>query len=361
MDFDNDYETLPTQNVVTHMTAGAIAGVMEHCVMYPLDSVKTRMQNLSPSPNAAYRGVGEALFRMVKYEGVLRPVRGMSAVVLGAGPAHALYFSCYEYIKNTLTQGSTRTNHLAYGAAGCVATLLHDAIMNPAEVVKQRLQMYNSPYKSFLDCIVQIYRSEGIRAFYRSYTTQLTMNIPFQSIHFMTYEFVQNITNEKRCYNPTAHMVSGAIAGAVSAAITTPLDVCKTLLNTQPEQGQGTGLIHAIQTVYKLGGPSGYFRGMSARVLYQMPSTAICWSMYEFFKYFLTSRAGDQGDSALRLVVPQAALIVDATTGDEQRQDSKASGDTWEGWGATGGSSGPVKTPRELPSVSGVGLYGALS
>jgi hypothetical protein len=73
------------------------------------------MQNLSPSPNAAYRGVGEALFRMVKYEGVLRPVRGMSAVVLGAGPAHALYFSCYEYIKNALTQGTTRSNHLAYG------------------------------------------------------------------------------------------------------------------------------------------------------------------------------------------------------------------------------------------------------
>lgn len=208
---------------------------------------------------------------------------------------------------------------------------------------------------------MQVYRSEGIRAFYRSYTTQLTMNIPFQSIHFMTYEFVQTVTNEKRCYNPTAHMVSGAVAGAVAAAVTTPLDVCKTLLNTQPEQGRGTGLIHAIQTVYKLGGPSGYFRGMRARILYQMPSTAICWSMYEFFKYFLASHAGEQGDSALRLVVPQAALIVDATTGDEQRQDFKESGDTWEGWSATGGSSGPVKTPRELPSVSGVGLYGALS
>jgi len=221
--------------------------------------------------------------------------------------------------------------------------------------------MYNSPYKSLLDCIVQVYRSEGIRAFYRSYTTQLTMNIPFQSIHFMTYEFVQNITNEERHYNPSAHMVSGAIAGAVAAAVTTPLDVCKTLLNTQPEQGQGTGLIHAIRTVYKLGGPSGYFRGMSARVLYQMPSTAICWSMYEFFKYFLSSRAGEQGDSALRLMVPQAALIVDATTGDEECQDSRPGGDTWEGWNTTGGSSGPVKTPREVPSVSGVGLYGALS
>lgn len=367
MDFDNDYETLPTQNVATHMTAGAVAGVMEHCIMYPLDSVKTRMQNLSPSPNAAYRGVGEALFRMVKNEGVLRPVRGMSAVILGAGPAHALYFSCYEYVKDALTQGTSRYNHLAYGASGCVATLLHDAIMNPAEVVKQRLQMYNSPYKSVLDCIVQVYRSEGARAFYRSYTTQLTMNVPFQSLHFMTYEFVQSITNPDHRYNPPAHMISGAIAGAIAAAITTPLDVCKTLLNTNPQgEGSGTGLIHSIRTVYKLGGASGFFRGMTARVLYQMPSTAICWSMYEFFKYFLSRRGAEQGDSSMILMVSPGTVVADAMPDDEESKTSsegtcRSSGDAWEGWGSGGGCPGPIKTPRELPSVSGVGLYGAYS
>lgn len=41
MEFD-DYETLPTSSVYTHMIAGAFAGIMEHCVMYPLDSVKVR-------------------------------------------------------------------------------------------------------------------------------------------------------------------------------------------------------------------------------------------------------------------------------------------------------------------------------
>lgn len=59
------------------------------------------------------------------------------------------------------------------------------------------------------------------------------MNVPFQSLHFVSYEFCQNITNPDRSYNPSAHMVSGAIAGGVAAALTTPLDVCKTLLNTQ--------------------------------------------------------------------------------------------------------------------------------
>ena len=36
------------------------------------------------------------------------------------------------------------------------------------------------------------------------------------------------------------------------------------------------------------------FQGMGARVLYQMPSTAICWTVYEFFKYFLTKDAAER-------------------------------------------------------------------
>ena len=39
MDFD-EYESLPTSNVATHMIAGAVAGILEHCVMFPVDSVK---------------------------------------------------------------------------------------------------------------------------------------------------------------------------------------------------------------------------------------------------------------------------------------------------------------------------------
>lgn len=38
-----DYENLPTgASVSTHMTAGAMAGILEHSVMYPVDSVKVR-------------------------------------------------------------------------------------------------------------------------------------------------------------------------------------------------------------------------------------------------------------------------------------------------------------------------------
>lgn len=64
----------------------------------------------------------------------------------------------------------------------------------------------------------------------------------------------------ERLYSPTAHMVSGALAGGIAAAITTPLDVCKTLLNTQ-QSVKLNGMVQAVKTVYRLRGISGYFRG----------------------------------------------------------------------------------------------------
>lgn len=92
------------------------------------------MQALTPGPGGG-GGVREVLSRMVRQEGVLRPIRGIGAMVAGAGPAHALYFSCYEFIKDKMISSTTPTqfNHLVYGAAGCVSTLLHDGVMNPAE------------------------------------------------------------------------------------------------------------------------------------------------------------------------------------------------------------------------------------
>ncbi|ESO01372.1 hypothetical protein HELRODRAFT_187155 [Helobdella robusta] len=296
---EDDYESLPgSTSASVHMVAGAFAGLMEHCVMYPFDFVKTRMQAQKPDPRANYRNMIHAFYKIIRYEGPMRTVRGINATIYGAGPAHALYFAAYEKSKKILNK-YTNHSHLTPGLAGIGATLLHDAIMTPAEVVKQRMQVYNSPYKSCLDCARCINRREGPRAFYRSYLTQLSMNIPFQCTHFIFYELGQDFLNENRHYNPKSHIISGALAGAVAAAVTTPLDVCKTLLNTQEGCSIGVvslsdkprtikGLFAAGKIIYSHNGIPGFFKGVSARVVYQMPSTALAWSVYEFFKHYIT-------------------------------------------------------------------------
>ncbi|XP_071948612.1 mitoferrin-1-like isoform X2 [Antedon mediterranea] len=256
-----------------------------------MQSVRTSQQ--------MYRSVFGTLRTIIHNEGFLKVVRGLNVVAVGAGPSHALYFACYEHLKKKLSSGRPGQSPLVNAIAGSIATLVHDAAMNPVDVIKQRLQMYQSPYKSGIDCMRTVWHSEGSLAFYRSYTTQLTMNIPFQVIHFVTYEIGQEMLNPTRKYNPKTHVISGGCAGAIAAAATTPLDVCKTMLNTQEslilnnKNGTSvaiTGMINGMRTLYMKEGLSGFFKGLRARVIFQIPATAISWSVYEFFKFMLTNQ-----------------------------------------------------------------------
>ncbi len=44
---EDDYEAMPASSTMTtHMVAGCAAGIMEHCLMYPVDCVKVRTTNM---------------------------------------------------------------------------------------------------------------------------------------------------------------------------------------------------------------------------------------------------------------------------------------------------------------------------
>ncbi|EYC16086.1 hypothetical protein Y032_0035g3142 [Ancylostoma ceylanicum] len=291
---EEEYETLPTHSVGVHLAAGAVAGAVEHCVMFPFDSVKTRLQSLCPCPETKCPTPVHSLWNIVRREGWLRPLRGVNAVAAGSMPAHALYFTVYEKSKGFFTGNTVgHANTLAYGAAGVLATLVHDAVMNPAEVVKQRMQMQFSPYGSSLECVRCIYRREGMAAFYRSYTTQLVMAIPFQSVHFMTYEFWQQVLNPEHKYDPKSHLVAGGMAGGLAAAVTTPLDCIKTVLNTQQtpdvcekgsillkSTGGYRGIMDAVRIIYQQRGLGGFTCGLQARVIFQVNLLFLCQLFY---------------------------------------------------------------------------------
>lgn len=73
------------------------------------------MQSLRPHPNAIYRNMHHAFKSMVTREGLSTPFRGINVVALGAGPAHALYFSTYEATKKFLNGNQTTYNPLSHG------------------------------------------------------------------------------------------------------------------------------------------------------------------------------------------------------------------------------------------------------
>lgn len=77
------------------------------------------MQVVNPSPQAVYTGISNALATISKREGFRSLWRGLSSVVLGAGPAHAVYFASYETVKHALggNEGGKDEHHpIAAGA-----------------------------------------------------------------------------------------------------------------------------------------------------------------------------------------------------------------------------------------------------
>jgi asparaginyl-tRNA synthetase len=153
-------------------------------------------------------------------------------------------------------------------------------------VIKQRMQLHNSAYRSIWHCAREVFRNEGLIAFYVSYPTTLCMTVPFTALQFMAYESTSKILNPSGRYDPYTHCFAGGIAGGFAAGVTTPLDVIKTLLQTRgtaqdSELRNVKGLWEAAKIIQKRDGWRGFFRGLKPRIVTTMPSTAICWYVKE--------------------------------------------------------------------------------
>ena len=103
---------------------------------------QTRMQSLQPDPNAQYKGVYEALKRIIKTEGFFRPLRGLNITVIGAAPAHALYFACYERVKRSLSDviQNGGNSHLANGTSFHFSTTNHVIVILTTFKVDEEVQ-----------------------------------------------------------------------------------------------------------------------------------------------------------------------------------------------------------------------------
>ncbi|CAK7891547.1 mitochondrial RNA-splicing protein Mrs4p [[Candida] anglica] len=303
-----DYESLPDDaSLAAHLCAGAFAGVMEHTVMFPIDSLKTRMQ-IAPSTTKLSKSIISSISKISSSEGAYSLWRGVSSVVLGAGPAHAVYFSVFEATKTLLVNRFTDSrnsnkivtdeNHpLIASGAGIAATIASDALMTPFDVLKQRIQASTQQHPGnnsikLLKSASEIYRKEGFSAFYISYPTTLFTNIPFAALNFGFYEYFSSILNPGNTYNPYLHCVSGGIAGGIAAALTNPFDCIKTALQTRgistnPEMRAVTGFSSAAKALLKEGGSKAFIRGLKPRIIFNVPSTAISWTAYEMAKELL--------------------------------------------------------------------------
>ena len=260
--------------------------------MFPVDTIKTNMQVAPSSSSQSPANLLQVTRALVQERGVLRLYRGVTAVVIGAIPSHAVNYAAYEFFKRKFGGDQPGHHVLANAVAGSLATCAHDAVITPLDVVKQRLQVVNSRYSGVLHCVKAILREEGIGAFYASYPTTVLMNVPFMAVHFAGYEsFKLLLTGADRQdeHGVAEELIAGGLAGACAGLVSTPLDVVKTRIQTQMggDRVRAKRALVVVKELWRAEGMRGFTRGASARVLYFMPSAAICWTTYETMKRLL--------------------------------------------------------------------------
>jgi len=294
-----------------HVVAGSVAGIMEHVAMYPVDTVKTKMQAAPRVVGTPPLTVRQTVLRITQENGVAALFRGCTAIGAACIPAHVGLFGTYELTKLWLLKSGHEKEHAPLKAACCgaMATMVHDSVIVPMDVVKQRLQL--GCYKNAYDCISHTCRHEGVIAFYRSLPSTLLMECPFYAILVASNESLKLVlgmegaSRSDRRAGVAWHFASAGVSGILASAITQPLDVVKTRLQTQevhhhhatrsdiPASDRVAGNVRyrslwpTATSIFLEEGPRGFFRGALPRMVFAAPSAALCWGSYEGVKQML--------------------------------------------------------------------------
>lgn len=196
-------------------------------------------------------------------------------------------------------------------------------VIYPSQLIKTRLQGQTiggkSQYNGMLDAIGKIYRSEGVRGYYKGLHLNL-MQIPMAQLYLTVFEHTKQQMSK---LNPDGsihfqHFISGGIASATSQLIATPIDVvtqyqqvgsAKNIDKNQHVTSKKT--LRICKQLYRTDGLHGFYRGFSvATVAFSIHSALIWMIYYEALEF--TSKAFDIKETKTDIGSKRAMQIIAA-------------------------------------------------
>lgn len=285
---------------VSLLLASAASGALSRCVVHPLDTLRARLMVRSGSESL---GLAASARAIIASDGIRGLYRGFGVSVVMQAPAVATYLTSYERAKTGLAErtGASQRHPGVHLGAGFIAETISAVFWVPMEVVKQRAQVRPGGVASATSVTIvkDLLQHEGPRALFRGYALTVGVFGPYSMVYFVGYErfkemWAQKLEVEEKTLPLPAVAASASCAGAIAAAVTCPLDVIKTRIQTQGDVSRRidgvrggpmyTSTWHAAKTIAREEGLRAFSRGISARVLWIMPGTAITMSSFEYLK-----------------------------------------------------------------------------
>ncbi|KAL0967665.1 hypothetical protein UPYG_G00255210 [Umbra pygmaea] len=261
--------------------AGCIGGAAGVLVGHPFDTVKVRLQ-VQNVDKPLYRGTYHCFQSIVRQESMFGLYKGIGSPMMGLTFINAIVFGVQGNAMRYLGQDTPMNQFLAGAAAGAIQCV----ICCPMELAKTRMQMQGTGekkskrklYKNSLDCLVRIYKREGLLGVNRGMVTTLIRETPGFGVYFLSYDV---LTRSIGCEPNDPFMIpkllfAGGMSGIVSWLSTYPVDVIKSRLQADGVGGvyQYSSIADCVRQSVRREGLRVFTRGLTSTLLRAFPVNA---------------------------------------------------------------------------------------
>ncbi|XP_042206783.1 calcium-binding mitochondrial carrier protein Aralar1-like isoform X1 [Homarus americanus] len=275
---------------VYRFTLGAFAGAVGATAVYPIDLVKTRMQNQRTGSyigELMYRNSFDCFKKVIRHEGVMGLYRGLVPQLIGVAPEKAIKLTVNDLVRDKLTDKKGNIPLWGEVLAGSCAGGSQVVFTNPLEIVKIRLQVAGEIATSKKPSAIAVVKELGFLGLYKGARACLLRDIPFSAIYFPVYAHSKRLLADENGYNSALSLlIAGAIGGVPAASLTTPADVIKTRLQVAARAGQTTysGVFDAARKIWREEGTKAFWKGAPARVFRSSPQFGVTLVTYEILQ-----------------------------------------------------------------------------
>lgn len=155
---------------------------------------------------------------------------------------------------------------------GTLSSSLADALTFPMDMLKTRMQMGGTQgitrYTSIKHCISHTYHTNGLRGYYKGLNAALLRQFASSGIRISIYDRIKEFSHtDDQSRGAWERFIEAAISGGIASFFTTPLDVLKVRLITDPFKQQYKNSLHCLTQTYKKDGlAQGLYKGSSPNV-----------------------------------------------------------------------------------------------
>ncbi|KAI4871966.1 hypothetical protein NFI96_021270, partial [Prochilodus magdalenae] len=291
---------------------GSIAGATGATAVYPIDLVKTRMQNQRSTGSLVgelmYKNSFDCAKKVLRYEGFFGFYRGLLPQLIGVAPEKAIKLTAThpslgllanvnDFVRDKFTDKDDVIPLAAEVLAGGCAGGSQVIFTNPLEIVKIRLQVAGEITTGPRVSALTVLRDLGFFGLYKGAKACFLRDIPFSAIYFPVYAHAKTeLTDEEGRLGAMQLLIAGAIAGVPAASLVTPADVIKTRLQVAARAGQTTysGVIDCSRKILREEGFKAFWKGAGARVCRSSPQFGVTLVTYELLQRWFYVDFGGQ-------------------------------------------------------------------